>query len=64
MGFRPVTFMVQVSTSKPLVREVILIESMSYNVGGEMKLLIWKESFWPLGTVEVKIDEAWTVNAT
>ena len=39
-GFRSLIVVKQVSTSKPFVKDVILIESAGYKVGGDMKLLI------------------------
>lgn len=62
-GFRSLTVVVQVSTSYPFVKDVILIKSEGYNVGGDMKLLIWKDTIWPVETAVENIDEACTVKA-
>ncbi len=46
------------------MNEVILIGSIGYNVGGDRKLFIWKESYVLLGVIEENKDEPVTVNDT
>ena len=61
LGFRSVAVTKHVSTSYPFVRDVILIESAAYKVGGEKKLLIWKENVLPEAMLEENSEDAKTV---
>lgn len=63
-GLRSLTVVVHVSTSKPPVKDVILIESAGYKVGGDMKLFIWNDTICPEVITDENIDDAWTVKAT
>jgi hypothetical protein len=63
LGMSPLTFVVQVSTSKLLVSEVMVMVSISSRVGGERKLLIWNLMIWFETIAVEKSDAAVTLKA-